>query len=104
MEYSTFAPSALADYEVPILDLARVDVVDLLIAVELTDPFRRAVVLDGHFSVGRSRFTYGQRRFFRTASYDSTFPARLLCDPLLRWSLLREHRRCRRGRKHRHEQ
>src|SRR6266849_8681658 len=90
MEYASLFPSAFADYGVPILNLAGVDVVDLLIAVELADPFRRAVVFDGHFNVTRSRLTYGQRRFVRIASCDNTLPAALFCGLFFGRSLWRE--------------
>lgn len=51
MEYAGLIRGALADYSVPFLNLAGVDLIDLLITVELADPFCGAVINDGHFSV-----------------------------------------------------
>ena len=92
MKYAIIAPSALADHAIIILNLADINVIDLFAAVLLTNPVRRAVVLDGLLEA-RAHLTNRQRRFILTASYDMTLPARPLRELRLGGSLLREPRR-----------
>src|SRR5260370_26705150 len=94
MEYAGLVQSALANHVVLVFNLAAVNVVDLLGGVILTDPFRRAVVRNGLLYT-RTRLTNSQSRLLVTASYNSTFPARLL---RLGRGFLREHRHRRRQR------
>ena len=75
MEYAALLPSALANDGVAIFHLAGIDIVDLLVTVKLTDPFRRTVVFDGHFSVARPRLADGDRGFIRIAPCDNAFPS-----------------------------
>src|SRR5678815_527224 len=92
MEHTSLFPGALADYAVSVLNLAGVDVVDVFVAVVLTDPLRRAVILDCHFGAGRFGLTYSQRRLVRIASHDGTLPPGLFRHLLFGRSLLPEHR------------
>src|SRR6267143_5660057 len=91
--------SALANHIVPVFNLAGVNVVDLLVVVILTDPFRRAVVRTGLLCI-RTHITNSQSRVLLTGCFNSTFPARLL----RLGGLLREHRRCQREGKYQREQ
>src|SRR5260370_12018729 len=91
MNFAGLLRSALANHVVAVFNLAGVNVVDLLVGVILTDPFRRAVVHTGLLQT-RTRLTNRQRRLLLTASFNSTFPARLLGGS---GSLLPEHRRSR---------
>src|SRR4029077_2519487 len=79
---------ALADYVVPVFNLGGVNVIDFLIAVVLAHPLRRAVEHTGLLQ-RRTRLTHRQAGFCLTASYNSTFPARLL---VLGGCLMSEHR------------
>jgi hypothetical protein len=47
VEYAILVQSALANHVVPVFNLGGVSVVDLLVGVILTYPFRRAVVRTG---------------------------------------------------------
>src|SRR5260370_5868143 len=89
MNFAGLLRSALANHVVAVFNLAGVNVVDLLVGVILTDPFRRAVVHTGLLQT-RTRLTNRQRRLLLTASFNSTFPARLLGGS---GSLLRASRR-----------
>src|SRR5258708_10704368 len=93
MNFAGLLRSALANHVVAVFSLAGVNVVDLLVGVILTDPFRRAVVHTGLLQT-RTRLTNRQRRLLLTASFNSTFPARLLGGS---GSLLREDRPYREG-------
>src|SRR4029077_3444983 len=77
VDYAGTGRSALANHEVPVFNLAGVNVVDLLVAVILTDPFRRTVVRTGLLYTP-TRLSNSQSRLLLTASFHSTFPARLL--------------------------
>src|SRR5882672_545323 len=100
MDYGVLVRSAPANHEVPVFNLAGVNVVDLFVAVILTDPFRRAVVYTGPLCTP-ARLTKRQRRLLLTASLNPTFHARLLRFGRI---LLREYRRCQREDKYRREQ
>jgi hypothetical protein len=76
MEYAGLVVSARANHVILLFNLADVNVVDLLVGVILTDPFRRGVVHNGLLQAPTS-LTNSQSRIFLTASYNSTFPARL---------------------------
>src|SRR6267143_1951546 len=99
VDYAALLRGALANHIVPVINLAGVNVVDLLVAVILTHPFRRAVVRTGLLYTP-THLTNSQSRVLLTGCFNSTFPARLL----RLGSLLREHRRCQREGKYRSEQ
>jgi len=52
VEYTIIAQSALADHSITIFNLTGINIVDLLAAVRLTDPLRRAIVLHGLLFAG----------------------------------------------------
>src|SRR5438874_3629348 len=103
VEYALLLPSAFDDHSIAIFNLGGINVVDLFAAVPLTDPLRRAVILNGHLS-GAAPLTNRECRFVRTAPNHRTIPAGLLRGLFLGGSLLREHCRHQRKGKYRREQ
>src|ERR1700719_4377079 len=90
MQYAILVPGSFADHAIMFRNLAGVNVLDLVAAVPLTDPSRRAVVLDGPLVIRRTCLADRQRRFIRAEPYDITFPPRLFARG---WGILGE--RCR---------
>src|ERR1700686_1885111 len=90
MQYAILVPRALADHAIMFRNLCVLYVLDLVAVVPLTDPSRRAVVLDRPLVVRRTCLADRQRRFIRAEAYDITFPPRLFACG---WSILGE--RCR---------
>src|ERR1700680_1770860 len=78
VEYAILAPSALADHSITVFNLAGINIVNLLAAVLLTDPLRRAVVSDVPL-LARTPLAKGQSRFILTPPDDIPLPAILLC-------------------------
>src|SRR5205814_6586572 len=103
VEYALLLPSAFDDHSIAIFNLGGINVVDLFAAVPLTDPLRRAVILNGHLS-GAAPLTNRECRFVRTAPNHRTIPEGLLRGLFLGGSLLREHCRHQRKGKYRREQ
>src|SRR5215470_6218539 len=105
MEYAGLVKSARANDVVIVFNFCGVNVVDFLVAVILTDPFRRAVVhnfpLDTRLPYIRIRCTNSETRIILAASNDFTFHASRL---LLVRGLLREHCRRQREGKRQHQQ
>src|ERR1700693_2350166 len=79
MQYAVLVPHALADHAIMFPDFAGVNVLDLVATVPLTDPSRRAVVLDGPLVVRRTCLADRPRRFVRAEPYDIYLPPRPLC-------------------------
>src|SRR5882757_98987 len=77
LNFTGFLRGAPANHVVVFLDLARVNVVNLLVGVILTDPLRRAVVHTSLFE-SAAGFANGQTGGRFIHSYNSTFPPRLL--------------------------
>jgi hypothetical protein len=61
VQYALLLPSTRADHAIIILNLTGINVVNFFATVLLTDPSRRAVVLDGYLS-GPAPLTNGQCR------------------------------------------
>src|ERR1700751_4689523 len=103
MNYAGLLRSAFANHVVLFFDLAGVNVVDFLVGVILTYPFRRAVIRTGLLQTP-THLTNRQGGACLIDPDNSTFPARLLGGLRRSGSLMREHYRRQRKGKHQREQ